>query len=121
MRFSFRCFVVFVLLLAGTSPGCTSSSRGKGGVDLSPEIVAKVKRGMTEREVRGLLGEPTKKTLMAEGRFMWAYRFLRGDAGGRAIYRSVPPDRPYLYDGAVFILFGAEKTVMRVEGGEIPR
>jgi outer membrane protein assembly factor BamE (lipoprotein component of BamABCDE complex) len=109
--------LLVALWLAGPFAGCKSGPP-RLGADLSPEVVAKIKRGMSEDEVEDRLGRPMKKTGMDEGRHMWTYRFMRVKQGDKTTYRAIPPEFENRYHGSVFVVFDGKGRVVSVAGGE---
>ena len=74
-----------VLLLAGCSglrfPGVYRVDIEQGNI-VTDDMVARLKAGMTESQVRYVMGTPQLTDPFEPGRWVYAYRLRRGDRGG---------------------------------------
>lgn len=81
-----------VLLLAGCSglrfPGVYRIDIEQGNI-VTDEMVARLKTGMTESQVRYVMGTPQLTDPFEPGRWIYAYRLRRGDRDGTVLEGKV--------------------------------
>jgi outer membrane protein assembly factor BamE (lipoprotein component of BamABCDE complex) len=100
---------------------CGTTSHGTHGMDLSAETAQMIRPGMTQSEVRSLIGDPYRVTEMADEREMWTYRYFAKKVDGKYVFRPVEPStdpkKPAYYHGAIFVLFDSKGRVGMVRRG----
>ncbi|MEN8150047.1 MAG: hypothetical protein ABFS86_09500 [Planctomycetota bacterium] len=104
-----------IIVLATAVLAACGTSHGTHGMDLSRETTALIRKGMSQSEVHGILGDPYRVTRLGETREQWTYRYFATKVDGKIVHRPVEPPtdprKPAHYHGAIFIMFDSEGRV----------
>jgi len=104
---------LLALCVVAGAVGCRTSAGGPG-IELTPETAAKLRRGLTIKEVKRLLGEPTTDTAVSEDLRLLTFRYRAEEEGDRTVLRKIDPERVGRYDAQIYLMFGAEETVVQI-------
>ncbi len=108
--------LVYSLALASLSAlgGCIIGSSSKTeteGVYVGPETVAQITPGSTQGYVLALLGEPTSKVEIGDGRSLWKWRYVERKKSSGSLLLVFSADSEHKSASTAYVEFADGKVV----------